>query len=76
VRESAVAEEIMLNNQLAAAEGKFLKRQLARRIARIGQDIKALESEIQKRIRADGELAGAIPSWSRSPASGQWSPRP
>jgi transposase len=56
-RESAVAEEIMLNNQLAAADGKFLKRQLARRIARIGQDIKALEGEIQKRIRADGELA-------------------
>src|SRR5215207_7613842 len=53
----AVAEEIMLNNQLAAAEGKFLKRQLARRIARIGQDIKALEGELQKRIRADGELA-------------------
>ena len=58
-RESAVAEEIMLNNQLAAAEGKFLKRQLARRIARIGQDIKALESEIQKALAPTANWPGA-----------------
>ena len=56
-RESAVAEETMLKNQLAAAETRFLQRQLARRIDRIGKDIKALEGEIRKRIQADQELA-------------------
>ena len=62
-RESAVAEEIMLNNQLAAAEGKFLKRQLARRIARIGQDIKALEGARSKNASAPtANWPGAMPS--------------
>jgi transposase len=56
-RESAVAEETMLRNQLAAAETSFLQRQLARRIARLGHDIKALESEILSRVQADQELA-------------------
>jgi transposase len=56
-RQSAVAEETSLKNQRAAAEGCFLKGQLARRIARIGQDIKALADEIVKRIKADPELA-------------------
>ena len=56
-RESAVAEETMLKNQLSAAETHFLRRQLARRIERIGKDVKALEGEILKRIEADDELA-------------------
>ena len=73
-RESAVAEEIMLNNQLAAAEGKFLKRQLARRIARIGQDIKALESEIQKAFAPTANWPGAIGLDPRLRASGRLDP--
>lgn len=56
-RESAVAEETMLKNQLSAAETPFLRRQLARRIERIGKDVKALEAEISKRIEADDALA-------------------
>ena len=56
-RESAVAEETMLKNQLAAAETAFLRRQLTRRIKRIGKDIEALEGEIRKRIQADEGLA-------------------
>lgn len=57
-RESAVAEETGLKNQLAAGTSVFLKRHLQRRIERIGKDIESLEREILKRIRADEALAG------------------
>ena len=56
-RDSAVAEATALKNQLAAAETTFLKRQLERRIARLAADIKALEREGLKRIKADEGLA-------------------
>ena len=55
-RESAVAEETSLKNQLAASTSAFLKRHLGRRIARLGKEIEALEREILKRIRADEGL--------------------
>ena len=76
MRARAIEEQTLLKNQLAATKGKFLKRQLKRRIARIGKDIEALEGEIQKAFAPTANWPGAIPSWSRSPASGQWSPRP
>lgn len=56
-RDSAVAEETALKNQLSAAVGSFLKRQLGRRIERIGKDIAALAGEILSRIEADEGLA-------------------
>ncbi len=54
---SAVAEETALKNQLVAAESTFLKRQLTHRITRLAADIKALERESLRRIRADEGLA-------------------
>jgi transposase len=56
-RAAAVAEEVALKNQLAAAEGIFLKRQLARRIKQIAGHIKALEKECLNLIKADKILA-------------------
>jgi len=56
-RASAVAEETALKNQLSAAITPFLKRQLGRRIERIGKDIGALEREILRCIHADPGLA-------------------
>lgn len=56
-RASAVEAQTALKNQLSAAESKFLKRQLTRRITRSAKDIAALEREILKRIKADQGLA-------------------
>jgi transposase len=56
-RTSAVAEETSLKNQLAAAAGNFLKRQLARRIDQLKAHIKALEQECLKQINQDESLA-------------------
>jgi transposase len=56
-RFSAVEAQTALKNQLSAAEGKFLKRQLEGRLARTGKDIAALEREILKRIKTDEGLA-------------------
>jgi len=56
-RDSAVAEETALKNQLSAATGRFLKRQLERRIGRIAKDIAALAKEILAQIAADEVLA-------------------
>ena len=56
-RNSAVAEETALKNQHGVAETAFLKRQLARRAARLKADIAALEAECLKRIMADPVLA-------------------
>jgi transposase len=56
-RESAVAQEISLRNQLAAGTSPFLKRHLQRRIGRIAKDLQDLEREILRRIRADDGLA-------------------
>jgi len=55
-REAAVAEETALKNQLSAAAGTFLKRQLKRRIDRIAKDIATLADEILRRIEADEGL--------------------
>jgi transposase len=56
-RASAVAEETALKNQAHVAETAFLKRQLARRAARLKADIAALEAECLKRIKADPVVA-------------------
>lgn len=56
-RASAVGEETALKNQLSAATGTFLKRQLSRRIARLAKDIAILEREILKCVKADDGLA-------------------
>lgn len=56
-RASAVTEETALKNQAHVAETAFLKRQLARRTARLKADIAALEAECLKRIKADPVLA-------------------
>ena len=56
-RASAVEAQTALKNQRGAAEGKFLKRQLERRIDRAAKDIAALESEILRRIKTDNGLA-------------------
>ena len=56
-RASAVTEQTALKNQLSAAIGIFLKRQLGRRIERLAKDIAALEREILKCIQADQGLA-------------------
>jgi transposase len=56
-RDSAVAEETALKNQLSAATGNFLKRQLKRRIERIAKDIAVLGREILRHIEANEALA-------------------
>lgn len=56
-RVSAVEQQTALKNQLSAAEGTFLKRQLVQRIARAAKDIAAIEREIIRRIKADQGLA-------------------
>jgi transposase len=56
-RDSAVAEQAALKNQLSATQGAFLKRQLVRRIAQLAVHIKALEAQCLKRIKADAGLA-------------------
>ena len=56
-RASAVAQETALKNQLSAASGRFLRRQLGRRIERTGKDIAALEHEILRCIKAHEGLA-------------------
>jgi transposase len=56
-REAAVAEETALKNQLSAATGGFLKRQLARRLNRIAKDIADLAREIRGRIEAEEGLS-------------------
>jgi len=56
-RAAAVAEEVALKNQLSAATGNFLKRQLARRIKQLAGHVKALEKECLSLIKADEALA-------------------
>jgi transposase len=56
-RGSAVEARAALKNQLATAEGKFLKRQIERRLVRADKDIEILDREILKRIKADDSLA-------------------
>jgi transposase len=56
-RGSAVEARAALQNQFATAQGKFLKRQIKRRIERAGKDIDVLDCEILKRIKADDGLA-------------------
>jgi transposase len=56
-RASAVAEQTMLKNQFAAAEGAFLRRHLTRRIAQLAVHLKALEAECLRQIKADEGLS-------------------
>jgi transposase len=56
-RMSAVEAQTALKNQRSAATGKFLQRQLDRRIERGDNDIAALDAAILKRIKADQGLA-------------------
>jgi transposase len=56
-RTSAVTERTSLQNQRAAAQTPFLRRQLDRRIARLSKDIASLEAEIGRRIADDPVLA-------------------
>jgi transposase len=56
-RASAVDEQTALKNQLAAANEKFVQRQLERRIRQLTTHIAALEREGLKRIKADEGLA-------------------
>ena len=56
-RHSAVDAQTALKNQLSAAQGRFLIRQLDRRLAAIARHIAALEREIKRRIAADDALA-------------------
>lgn len=56
-RSSAVAEAVALKNQLAAASGDFLKRQLVRRIKQLNAHVEAIRKECIRRIKADQALA-------------------
>jgi transposase len=56
-RAGAVAEQTALENQLAAANTAFLRRQLRGRIDRIAKDIVSLQTEIERRIECDQALA-------------------
>jgi transposase len=56
-RSSAVAEEVALKNQRAAAVGSFLKVQLGRRIKQLAGHIRAVEKECLALIKADDGLA-------------------
>jgi transposase len=56
-RANAVAMRTAVKNQLAAAQSKFLQRQLKQRIERAAKDVTALDDEILKRIEADEVLA-------------------
>jgi len=56
-RDSAVAEQTSLQNQFAAAQSAFLKRQLKRRIAFLAANIKAIERECLNRIHKDEAMA-------------------
>jgi transposase len=69
-RASAVEAQAALKNQLSAAESKFLKHQLERRIGRAAKDIAALDGEILKRIKADEGLARRYAILTSIPAMG------
>jgi transposase len=56
-RDSAVAEQTSLQNQFAAAQGGFLKRQLKRRIRFLADCLKEIECECRNRIDADDAMA-------------------
>lgn len=56
-RSSAVDEAVALKNQLAAASGDFLRRQLVRRIKQLDAHIEAIRKECIRRIKADDALA-------------------
>lgn len=56
-RASAVADKTALQNQRAAAETPFLRRQLDRRIARLDKDIDAIETEVERYIVDQPDLA-------------------
>jgi transposase len=55
-RTSAVEEQTALANQRKNAETVFLRRQLGRRLKRIAADIKAIETEVLNRLKADEVL--------------------
>lgn len=56
-RDSAVDERTAIKNQRCVAGTAFLRRQLDQRCRHLDADIKALEAEIARRIKADETLA-------------------
>jgi len=56
-RDTAVAEQTRLKNQLSAATVEFFCKQLRQRLARLDKNIAELEEEILARIMADPELS-------------------
>ncbi len=56
-RVSAVEEQTALANQLKSAQTAFLRHQLERRLRRVAEDIKAIEAELLRRVKADEALA-------------------
>jgi transposase len=56
-RDSAVAGQTALENQLAAANTPYLRRHLKGRIGRMAKDIASLQSEIERLIGCDQALA-------------------
>jgi transposase len=70
-RDSAVAEQTAVKNQLSAAQDTFLKRQLDRRIARLAIDIAAIDRECLKRVKADGAMARRLQILTSIPGIGE-----
>lgn len=70
-RDSAVAELTSLKNQLSTAEGRFLKRQLTRRIAQLAAHIKAIGKECRKLIKADEGLTRRFDILTSIPSIGE-----
>jgi transposase len=56
-RDTAVAEQTRLKNQLSAATVEFFRKQLRQRLARLDKNIAELEEEILARIVADPGLS-------------------
>ena len=56
-RASACADNTALKNQRGSAQTTYLRRQLTRRIVRLDKDIDSLETEIERRIKEQPDLA-------------------
>jgi transposase len=70
-RSSAVDEAVALKNQLAAATGDFLRRQLVRRIKQLDAHIEAIGKECIRRIKADEALARRFAILTSIPSFGE-----
>jgi transposase len=56
-RDAAKAERTALSNRQGAAESKFLTKELEKRVKQINKHIEVLDSEIERRIKADKGLS-------------------